>query len=87
MGSSTEGPSGAARMRPLRPVQLFVATQGAPTNVPVAQSACGSCAKCGVSWPHRELGNKTEHNHFGLFRNYFGRMATTGNGLRSKSSC
>eukprot|EP00959_Pyramimonas_sp_CCMP1952_P334028 6995326-Pyramimonas_sp.AAC.1 len=40
-------------------VQRFVAPEGAPTTVPVAQSACDSCAQCGVSRPH-PIGSSTE---------------------------
>eukprot|EP00959_Pyramimonas_sp_CCMP1952_P166454 3479177-Pyramimonas_sp.AAC.1 len=41
-GRTTECPSGAIRLRFPRPVQRFVAPWGAPSTVPVAQSACSS---------------------------------------------
>eukprot|EP00959_Pyramimonas_sp_CCMP1952_P343703 7199642-Pyramimonas_sp.AAC.1 len=41
-------------MRPPRPVQRFVAPQGAPLKVPVLPSACVPPTQYSVSWPRRE---------------------------------
>eukprot|EP00959_Pyramimonas_sp_CCMP1952_P339091 7101363-Pyramimonas_sp.AAC.1 len=54
IGSSTESPSGAVRMRLPHPVQRFVAPWGTPPKGPVAQFACVSPIQHRASWPHRE---------------------------------
>eukprot|EP00959_Pyramimonas_sp_CCMP1952_P333865 6991895-Pyramimonas_sp.AAC.1 len=62
IGSSTESPNGATRMRLPRPVQRSKALREASPKVPVAQSACVSLARYSVSWPYK--GGSTEDDTY-----------------------